>query len=73
MHCGDQLLIMNLNHTIFGVLMYVFAFVSVLLMVMSFILGLGILFLFSLIPVLIALAMNELDDKKIDKIAISRL
>ena len=69
--CDGPLFPIDLDHTIYGILMYVLAGIALFMIFMAFVpfMGLGLLAPFSLIPLLIALGMNGMDDHELDKAA----
>jgi hypothetical protein len=64
---------MELDHTVNGILMYIFVMVSAVMIAMAFIGFSGIYVLYAFGPIVIAFLMNILDDKQLDKNALTKI
>ena len=71
--CNVPLSQMELEHTEYGILMYIFAMVSAVMIAMAFIGFGGFYVLYAFGPMIIAFLMNILDDKQLDKNALTKI
>jgi hypothetical protein len=66
---GCSVIKKNYDHTEFGILMYIFCIIGIVMIFLAFIIGSGWYVIYSFIPIGIGLVFNLLDDRKISQIA----
>ena len=68
-HCGNAVIFKDYHRTTWGLLTLGFGIVALLMIIGAFVLGLGILVLWSFGPIIIAIIIDTVDAKKIDQMA----
>ena len=61
-NCGDSLSAIDIDHTVYGILMYVLAGIALFMILMAF-MGIGLLALLAFLPLAIAVGFNEITTK----------
>jgi hypothetical protein len=64
---------LEMNHTVFGMLMYVFSGFGLAIVILAFLVRLDILVLIAFLLIILSVAFNIIDDKKVDKAARERM